>query len=94
MSEPQTRIELPPEAEPARDFIEALVARYEKRIHELEQQVQSLTEQLQKLTPRNSSLPPSSEHPHARPDRKSGWKISASGAARTDISGISERWFP
>ncbi|MBC8290500.1 MAG: IS66 family transposase [Planctomycetes bacterium] len=70
MSEPKTRIELPPEAEPARDFIEALVARYEKRIHELEQQVQSLTQQLQKLTPRNSSLPPSTEHPHAKPERK------------------------
>ncbi len=70
MSEPPPRIELPPEAEPARDFIEALVGRYEKRIRELEQQVQSLTEQLQKLTPRNSSLPPSTEHAHAKPDRK------------------------
>jgi transposase len=70
MSEPKTRVELPPEAEPAREFIEALIARYEKRIRELEQQVQSLTEQLQKLTPRNSSLPPSSEHPHAKPERK------------------------
>ena len=47
-----------PEAEPARDFIEALVARYEGRIRELEQRVQTLTERLQKLTPRNSSLPP------------------------------------
>jgi transposase len=27
---------------------------------------------LQKLTPRNSSLPPSSEHPHAKPKRKPG----------------------
>ena len=70
MSEPPPRIELPPEAEPARDFIEALVGRYEKRIRELEKQVQSLTEQLQKLTPRNSSLTPSTEHPHAKPDRK------------------------
>ncbi len=70
MSEPPPRIELPPEAEPARDFIEALIGRYEKRIRELEKQVQSLTEQLQKLTPRNSSLTPSTEHPHAKPDRK------------------------
>ncbi|WP_197527412.1 IS66 family transposase [Pirellulimonas nuda] len=58
---------MPPEAEPARDFIEVLVARYEKRIDELEKRVASLTAQVQKLTPRNSSLPPSSEHPHAKP---------------------------
>jgi hypothetical protein len=31
-------LELPPEAEPARDFIEALVARYESQIKELKQQ--------------------------------------------------------
>jgi transposase len=70
MSKPKLRIELPPEAEPARDFIETLVARYEKRIEELEKQVRSLTRQIQKLTPRNSSLPPSVEHPHAKPKRK------------------------
>ena len=56
-------LELPPEAEPARAFIEALVARYEARIKALE-------EKIEKLTPRNSSLPPSTEHPHARPKRK------------------------
>lgn len=57
------RLELPPEAEPARAFIEALVARYEARIKALE-------EKIEKLTPRNSSMPPSTEHPHARPERK------------------------
>jgi transposase len=71
MSKPNPRIELPPEAEPARDFIEALVARYEKRIEELEKQVKTLTDQVQTLTPRNSSVPPSTEHPHAKPKRKS-----------------------
>ena len=77
MSIPKHRLELPPEAEPARDFIEALVARYESQIKELKQQVQSLSEQVQSLTerlkkpnPRNSSLPPSSEHPHGKPPRK------------------------
>src|SRR6056297_584292 len=70
MSKRQHRIELPLEAEPARDFIEALVARYERRIDELTKQVESLTEQVQKLTPRNSSLPPSTEHPHAKPEPK------------------------
>ena len=70
MNKPKPRIELPPEAEPARDFIEALVARYEKRIDELEKRVKELTDQVQKLTPRNSSVPPSTEHPHAKPKRK------------------------
>jgi hypothetical protein len=32
MSIPKHSLELPPEAEPARDFIEALVARYESQI--------------------------------------------------------------
>jgi transposase len=70
MSNAPSKIHLPPEAEPARDFIEVLVTRYEKRIAELEQQVKSLTDQVQKLTPRNSSVPPSTEHPHAKPKRK------------------------
>jgi transposase len=34
--------------------------------------IEQLEAQLQKLTPRNSSLPPSSEHPHAKPKRKPG----------------------
>ena len=66
MSQPHGsgRLELPPEAEPARAYIEALVASYEQRIRELEAKID-------KLTPRNSSLPPSSEHPHAKPPRQS-----------------------
>ena len=59
------RLELPPEAETARDFIEALVARYKSQIDELKQEVQTLSEQvqspterLQKLNPRNSSVAP------------------------------------
>jgi len=32
--------------------------------------IDELESQIQKLTPRNSSVPPSSEHPHAKPDRK------------------------
>jgi len=77
MITPIHRLELPPKAEPARDFIEALVARYELQIEELKQQVQSLskqvqclTEPLQKPNPRNSSVPPSFEHPHGKPPRE------------------------
>ena len=36
-------------------------------IQELRSQVQELQSQLLKLTPQNSSLPPSSQHPHAKP---------------------------
>jgi len=41
-----------------------------EQVERLTQQVESLTDQLQKLTPRNSSVPPSTEHPHAKPKRK------------------------
>ena len=34
------------------------------------ERIDQLTEQLNKLTPRNSSVPPSSEHPHAKPKPK------------------------
>ena len=67
MKIPKRRLELPPKAEPARDFIEALVPRYESQIEELKQHVQSLREQVRSLTaqpqkpiPRNFSLLPSS----------------------------------
>jgi transposase len=66
------RLELPPEAEPARDFIEALVSKFTKRIDELEAKVGDLQQQLaaKKTNSRNSSKPPGSEHPHAKPARK------------------------
>ena len=66
MNIPSKRLELPLEAEPARDFIEQLVAFYEARIAGLEEQVRDLTEQVRRLTPRHSSVPPSTDHPHAR----------------------------
>jgi len=34
------------------------------------ERIDQLEEQVRKLTPRNSSLPPSTEHPHAKPKRK------------------------
>jgi len=53
-------------------FVEVLIDRFEQRIAELEGQVQ-------KLTPQNSSLPPSTQHPHAKPKRpqRDGDGISA-----------------
>ena len=70
MSQAKLRIELPPEAEPARDFIEILVADYEKQIDVLKRELESLGEKVLKLTPRNSSTPPGNEHPHAKPAKK------------------------
>ena len=62
---------IPPELEaemtPA---VKAFVLALFDRIDDLEKQVQTLTDQVSKLTPRNSSLPPSSEHPHAKPKAK------------------------
>lgn len=50
---------LPPDF---RAILEAVIGHYEKRIAALEAEIASL-----KKTPRNSSLPPSAEHPHAKP---------------------------
>jgi transposase len=68
MSKSKPLIEIPAEIEaemtPAvKAFVLAAFAAFEARIAELEKQVE-------KLTPRNSSLPPSTEHPHAKPTRK------------------------
>jgi transposase len=66
-SKPSSRPVIPPEIEaemtPAvKAFVEALIDHYEARIADLESRIQ-------KLTPQNSSLPPSTQHPHARPKR-------------------------
>ncbi len=66
--EASNRIRIPPEIEaemtPAvKAFVLASFAQLEARIKELEEKVQ-------KLTPQNSSVPPSTQHPHARPKTK------------------------
>ena len=43
-------------------FVDALIDHYEGRLADLESRIQ-------KLTPQNSSLPPSTQHPHAKPKR-------------------------
>lgn len=68
MSKRKPLIEIPPEIEaemtPAvKAFVLAAFAKLEARIAALE-------DQIEKLTPRNSSLPPSTEHPHAKPNPK------------------------
>jgi transposase len=54
---------LPPEF---RALLQAVIDHYEARIAVLEARIAELERQLPK-TPRNSSLPPSTQHPHAKP---------------------------
>lgn len=49
-----------------RALLQAVVDHYERHIAELEAKVEQLESRLNK-SPRNSSLPPSAEHPHAKP---------------------------
>jgi len=57
---------LPPEF---RALLQAVIDHFEKRIGGLEAELTSVRGELSaiKKTPRNSSLPPSTEHPHAKP---------------------------
>ena len=52
--------------------MQAVIDHYEKRIAGLEAELAAVRAELEakKKTPRNSSLPPSSEHPHAKPAPK------------------------
>jgi transposase len=59
---PEQIAALPPEF---RALLQAVIDHYERRIAALEAEIATL-----KKTPRNSSLPPSTEHPHARPAPK------------------------
>ena len=56
---PEQQATLPPDV---RAVIEAIVRHYEERIARLEAELQGL-----RKTPQNSSLPPSTQHPHAKP---------------------------
>jgi transposase len=53
---PELEAEMTPDV---KAFVLALIAR-----------IETVEKQVQKLTPRNSSVPPSTEHPHAKPKRK------------------------
>lgn len=50
-------------------MIEAIIQHYERRVAEYEVRIAELEAELFELrkTPRNSSLPPSTQHPHAKP---------------------------
>jgi transposase len=57
---------LPPEF---RALLQAVIDHYEGRIVQLEGRIAELEARLNK-TPQNSSLPPSTQHPHAKPSRE------------------------
>ena len=63
---PEQLAALPPEV---RAVVQAISDYYERQVAELKSEVAQLKAELAaaKKTPRNSSLPPSSEHPHAKP---------------------------
>jgi hypothetical protein len=67
MSRTKPLIEIPPDVEA--EMTPAVRAFVTKAFAQLEEQIAKLKDQIQKLTPRNSSLPPSTEHPHAKPER-------------------------
>ncbi len=54
-----------------REFVYQLIADYEQKIADLKAQLAAQEEAPpQKLTPENSSVPPSTQHPHARPEKR------------------------
>jgi transposase len=63
---PEQLAALPPEV---RTVLQAIIDHYERQVAELKTEVAGLKGELAaaRKTPRNSSLPPSSEHPHAKP---------------------------
>jgi len=63
---PEQLAALPPDV---RAVIEAIIQHYERRVAEYEDRIAGLEAELQGLrkTPQNSSLPPSTQHPHAKP---------------------------
>jgi hypothetical protein len=70
---PEQFAALPPEF---RTLLQAVIDYYEARIAALETELATVRAELEatktKKTPRNSSLPPSTEHPHAKPATKRG----------------------
>jgi transposase len=57
----------PPEAQAIIRLLLARIAELEAEVGELRARIEELERQVKGKTPQNSSLPPSTQHPHARP---------------------------
>ncbi|HEY0982791.1 IS66 family transposase [Schlesneria sp.] len=63
--------ELLAEMTPAvRAFVASLLASMESQRARMQEEIDDLKAQVKRLTPQNSSMPPSTQHPHARPTPK------------------------
>ena len=63
--------ELLAEMTPAvRAFVESLLVQMAEMQARMQAEIDELKAQVKKLTPKNSSVPPSTQHPHARPPAK------------------------
>ena len=51
-------------------FVESLLVQMAEMQARMQAEIDELKAQVKKLTPRNSSVPPSTQHPHARPPAK------------------------
>ena len=63
--------EIPPEllaemTPPVRAFVESLMLQMAEMQARMQAEIDDLKAQVKKLTPKNSSVPPSTQHPHAR----------------------------
>jgi transposase len=54
----------------ARKCFHDLIDDYERRVADLNKRIAGLEKKLEKLTPKNSSIPPSTQHPHAKEQPK------------------------
>ena len=53
-----------------RAFVESLLVQMAEMQARMQAEIDELKAQVRKLTPKNSSVPPSTQHPHARPPAK------------------------
>ena len=53
-----------------REFVESLLVRMADMHMAMQAEIDELKAQVKRLTPQNSSVPPSTQHPHARPPAK------------------------
>lgn len=80
--------ELLAEMTPAvRAFIESLLVQMAEMQARMQAEIDELKAQVKKLTPKNSSVPPSTQHPHARPPANPKSKSKKKRGGQNDCQG-------